>query len=419
MMTRKALIVLSLSLALASTSACSKRSQQLTSAQKQELSVHVSKEATKPGHPLNVKFGDYLTLIGYDLDADKFTPGKDVGVTWHFRVNKQLAEGTLLFTHLADANDVSRLNLDQAGTLRTIFPASQWQAGTYVRDPQVIRLPDDWNSDKATVYLGFWKDSAQASSEEQRLPVAGGPTDGHRRARVLTLPTGVAAAAPAAVEPPPELTAVRAEGAIKTDGKLDEKSWSKAKTSAVFVNTMNGDAAEPKGTVKPLYDDKNVYVAFDVADDFLKSTFTKNEDHLWEQDCVEIMVDPDGDGKNYIELQVSPANKRFDTSYESRRVPKPFGMMDYDSKLSSGVVTRGKLNDDDVDEGYTAEIAIPWAAFTVGETKVAPAKPGDSFRINFYVMDTRKEGNQRAVGWSAPRVGDFHVPARFGKLTFE
>ena len=131
------------------------------------------------------------------------------------------------------------------------------------------------------------------------------------------------------------------------------------------------------------------------------------------------MVDPDGDGMNYIELQVSPANKRFDTSYDSRRVPQPFGHMDYDSKLSSGVSLRGKLNDDDDDQGYTAEIAIPWAAFSVGESKVAPAKPGESFRINFYVMDTRKEGNQRAVGWSAPRVGDFHVPARFGKLTFE
>src|SRR5687768_2314506 len=147
MMKPKAWVVLSLCLGLASASACAKRSQQLTSEQKQELQLHISKQATKPGHPLNVKFGDYFTLIGYDLDAQSFTPGKNVAVTWHFKVNKQPEEGVQIFTHLADANDVSRLNLDHAGKLRTIFQPSQWQPGTYVRDPQLIRLPEDWNSE--------------------------------------------------------------------------------------------------------------------------------------------------------------------------------------------------------------------------------------------------------------------------------
>ncbi len=34
---------------------------------------------------------------------------------------------------------------------------------------------------------------------------------------------------------------------------------------------------------------------------------------------------------------------------------------------------------------------------------------GSTWRVNFYVMDSREEG-QRAAGWSAPRVGDFHTP---------
>ena len=79
---------------------------------------------------------------------------------------------------------------------------------------------------------------------------------------------------------------------------------------------------------------------------------------------------------------------------------------------------RGKLNDDEADQGYTAEIAIPWGALSVGDQKQAAPKPGETFRMNFYVMDARKEG-MRAVGWSPPRVGDFHVPDRFGKLVFE
>jgi hypothetical protein len=409
-MTRTALIFLTMSLA-ALGGACAKRSAQLTSEQKQAIKTQVSKEATKPAHKLDIKFGDSVTLIGYDTDSESFAPGRDTLVTWHFHVTKQLEEGTQVFSHLADASDASRKNLDGDSRLRGFFPPSQWQPGTYVRDPQVVSIPDDWNSERATVYVGFWKDNSQLSNEEQRLPVVG-PSDGHRRARAISVPV-----ATPKVELP-ELATKRAEGAIKLDGKLDEAAWSKATTSSNLVNTMNGEAAEPTTNVRTLWDDKQLYVAFDVSDDFLKSTFTKDDDHLWEQDCVEIMIDPDGDGKNYFELQVSPANKHFDTRYDSRRVPQPFGHVDYDSKLSSGVLARGKLNDDDGDQGYAVEIGIPWAAFSVGDAKQAAPKPGETFRVNFYVMDARKEGT-RAVGWSPPRVGDFHVPLRFGKLVFE
>jgi Carbohydrate family 9 binding domain-like len=410
-MKRQVTIALSLCLGLLLLSSCSRRSAPLTSEQKQELQAYVSKDASKPSHPLDIKFGDVITMIGYDVSTDTVLPGREVTVTWHFRVNKQPEKGTLIFTHVSDGKSDGRINLDQQGKLRGFFQPSQWQEGTYVRDTQSFTISEDWGADKVVVYLGFWREDASLDGPEQRLAVVG-PSDGRRRAKVLTLPVA---------EPKievPELAVVKAEKPPKLDGKLDEDAWSKAKKTASFVNTMNGESAAPEASVKALYDDKHLYIAFDVADDYLKSSFTNDEDHLWEQDTVEIMADPDGDGKDYIELQVSPANKHFDTHYESRRVPKPFGHVDYDSKMLSAVSLRGKLNDDDPDQGYTVEIAIPWAAFSAGASKTEPPKTGASFRFNFYVMDTQKEGS-RAVGWSAPRVGDFHVPARFGKLVFE
>lgn len=409
-MTRNALIFLTVCLAALS-AACAKRSAQLTSEQKQAIKTQVSKEATRPAHKLDIKFGDYVTLVGYDMDSQSFKPGHDTLVTWHFKVHKQIEEGTRLFVHLADGSDTNRKNLDKDSRLRGFFPPPQWQPGTYVRDPQVVGLPDDWSSERAIVYVGFWKENKQLSDEEQRLAVVG-PSDGHRRARAITVDVAVPK-----VELP-ELATKRAEGAIKLDGKLDEAAWSKATTSSNLVNTLNGEAAEPNVNVRTLWDDKQLYVAFEVTDDYLKSTFTKDDDHLWEQDCIEIMIDPDGDGKNYFELQVSPANKRFDTRYDSRRVPQPFGHVDYDSKLTSGVVLRGKLNDEDDDQGYTVELGIPWDAFSVADAKQAAPKTGETFRANFYVMDARKEG-MRAVGWSPTRVRDFHVPGNFGKLVFE
>jgi hypothetical protein len=82
------------------------------------------------------------------------------------------------------------------------------------------------------------------------------------------------------------------------------------------------------------------------------------------------------------------------------------------------VDVRGEVDDDDEDKGYSVEVAIPFSAFGEDEAKVKPSN-GDTWRMNFYVMDARpEEGSQRSAGWSPTRVPDFHVPARFGKVRF-
>jgi hypothetical protein len=408
-MTRVGIFVIGLGLSFG-LAACSKKGS-LSEAQKEQVKKYVSQTAATPQHPLEIRFDDKLSLIGYDLAPEgELTPGQSATVTWYYKVDKAPPAGYRQFTHLADARNRSRVNLDHNGPLREFYEPSFWQPGSYVKDEQTITIPANWNSPKAIVYLGFWKG-------DQRLSVKG-PQDKEKRARALEL--AVAVAAPEV----PELRAVEAtwsnpkEPAIKLDGKLDEPVWAAAKPTALFVNTLKGDAAEFPVTAKAVWDAANLYVAFDVTDDYLKSTFTSNDDHLWEQDCVELMIDPDGDEKNYFELQVSPAGKSFDTRYDSRRVPQPFGHVDFNSGIKSGVVVRGKLNDDEADQGYTAEIAIPFSAFALGEPKHEPPKAGDTWRMNLYVMDARQKG-MRAAGWSAPLVGDFHVPSRFGKLTFE
>jgi len=405
-MTRVASTVLGLCLALSLGAAgCSKKAS-LSPEQQTQVQKYVSKTPTEPQHPLDIKFDDKVTLIGYDLSSEELSPGHPVTVTWHYKVEHAPASGYKQFTHLADARGRSRINLDHNGPLRGFYEPSLWEPGTYLRDEQVISVPNNWNSPKAVVYVGFWKD-------DMRLAVKG-PQDKENRARALELTVK------GAEQPLPELHAVEvpASAPLKLDGKLDEAVWAEAKPTTMFVNTMTGDAAEFKVHAKSAWDAQNLYVAFDVSDDYLKSTFTKDDEHLWEQDCVELMIDPDGDEKNYFELQVSPAGKVFDTRYDSRRVPQPFGHTDFNSGLKNGVEVRGKLNDDDADEGYTVEAAIPWSAFTLGDPKHEPPKAGDSWRMNLYVMDAREKG-MRAAGWSPPLVGDFHVPSRFGKLVFE
>src|SRR5690606_22518817 len=154
--------------------------------------------------------------------------------------------------------------------------------------------------------------------------------------------------------------------------------------------------------------------------DFVQNTIATRDGHLWEQDAVEIMVDPGGDGRNYFEMQVSPTGQVFDTRYDTRRQPQPFGDVAWNSRLSAEVQVRGTANDEEADQGYVAEIAIPWRAFRAGTPPAAKPDAGETWNMNLYVMDTRPAGQgQRSAGWSPTHEGDFHGPARFGRVTFQ
>ena len=402
-------------LALTVVGGCVEKSKDLTRSEREQISRFVSEEATTPEHPLDIGFEDKITLTGYDLSAESWTPGRPMTITWHWKVDRALEDGWRLFTHVSDGHEGARINEDGSGVVRELYQPGRWKAGEYIRDQQEITLPADWNATTAIAYVGLWHG-------DHRLRITRGPNDGDNRARAATIPVGASAANGAAETPTPArefpTLAVGRADAVTIDGRLDEAAWQRAAATGAFVNTMTGTPADFRVVAKALWDDENLYVAFEVEDTYLASEYRNQDDHLWEKDAVEIMVDPDGDGRNYFEMQVSPRNVSFDTRYDSRRQPQPIGHADWQSNLRSAVTLRGEVDDDDEDEGYTVEIAIPWTAFAAGEPPARAPRAGEEWRANFYVMDTQESG-QRANGWSPPKVGDFHVPDRFGALRFE
>ncbi len=214
----------------------------------------------------------------------------------------------------------------------------------------------------------------------------------------------------------PELHVHRAPSAVVIDGELTE--WSEAVRTETFVNTMDGAHESFAPSARMMWGERALYLAFEVADRFLVSAGQQRDEHLWEQDCVELMLDPDGDERRYLELQVSPRNVVFDTWFDTYRAPQPFGHVTWTSGLESAVRVHGVVGDDEGDDGYDVELAIPWTAFTVAGRDGSPPAEGETFRIQLYVLDTREDG-QWGVGWSAPLVGDFHVPSRFGRVVFD
>lgn len=396
---------------------CVERQPDLSPADRERLREFVSNQAPNPGHPLEVQLANGVRLLGYDVEPEEATPGQPVTITWYWHAAEDLDSGWQMFTHVADANGENRLNQDGVGMVRRLYQPDRWEAGQYIRDVQAITLPDDWNSDRAVFYLGLWKG-------DHRLAIRSGPHDGENRVRALSLPVRRAPSArteeAAPVQPPPTVRATHVARPPTIDGDLDEEAWRGAGRTEDFVNTLNGSAAELRAHARVTWDADKLYVAFDVRDDFVRNSHTDRDAPLGEQDAVEIMVDPDGDGRNYFDMQVSPAGVVFDTRYDSYRQPGPVGHVDYDSGLQAAVRVQGTANDDGQDEGYTAEIAIPWQAFNVGEPAASAPQAGATWRMNFYVRDARpSEAGQRSAGWSPTHRGHFHVPARFGQVVFE
>lgn len=236
-------------------------------------------------------------------------------------------------------------------------------------------------------------------------------------ARCALLLAAGSIAACAKTEAVPRLAVVQTSRPPSLDGLLSDPVWQLASTTGAWVETREGGPPAVDASAKLLWDSLHLYVGVEVSDTLLRATDTEHDDQLWKQDCVELMLDPDGRDGSYFEIEVSPRGVVFDTRYDSRRVPKPFGHMGWDSQARVTVKRRGNLDDLEADAGYTVEMAIPWHAFSLNGRTVAPV-PGTEWRANLYVMDLT-DHTQRAAAWSPVGVGDFHVPERFGILAFE
>ena len=232
----------------------------------------------------------------------------------------------------------------------------------------------------------------------------------------------------------PSLMAVKlaSNDKITIDGKASEPEGGGAVGTGPFVDVgtgkPNNGGSPVNGSAKMLWDDKNLYVFYDVKDPDAYLGFTDakaqptdytaaGQPKLWTKDTVEMMVDPDpsGDNKDYYELQIGPQNKVFKSQFDTLQQPSggangPFGHEDWDPKLKSAVsVTKGP---DGKVTGYTVEAAIPWAGYAKAANH--PPRTGDVWRVNFYAMK-----NNGGVAWS-PILGqgNFHNAQRFGRVTW-
>lgn len=212
----------------------------------------------------------------------------------------------------------------------------------------------------------------------------------------------------------PLYRAGRTLDAITVDGKPDELTWAVRAGVGPFEDVRGSKTPSPTRSVVA-WDDKNLYVLFAASDKDPWGTMKNRDDKIWSEEVVEVFLDPDGDGKNYAELEVSPHNTVVDLL-----IPAPHSISDEDRRgwNIEGLQTAVNLQPG---EGWTVEIAIPWAA--LGRTGVTgPPKLGDRWRVGLYRIE-RPEGpkapdtNHQYLAWSRTKQ-HFHEPERFGVIEF-
>ena len=259
--------------------------------------------------------------------------------------------------------------------------------------------------------------------------------------------------------PPAQYLVQRALEPVVVDGTLDEFSWERAHQINRFERILNDyDEVLFPTRAKMLWDSSYFYFAFVCQDADMWAIYDQEDDPMWSEEVVEVFIDPDGDGKRYLELEVNPLNAVVDLLIYAVE-PEWHSSKDWDiAGLKTAVRAHGTVNDSlALDRGWTAEIAIPWAAMADSITGGDRPTAGDVWRLNLYRIE-RKGGRTlqgrirdlqaqmaqldsldaqipalkatlSALGehyreqteytaWSETYQRGFHHPARFGAVQF-
>jgi hypothetical protein len=136
------------------------------------------------------------------------------------------------------------------------------------------------------------------------------------------------------------------------------------------------------------------------------ATFTERDAPLYQEEVVEVFLDPEGDGMSYFEIEVNPKNAVLDGCMRLIRsgFKKDFRWQ------CEGLLTLVSV----FDGGWAAEMEIPFLS-------VADHIPGrgETWRVNFTRID-RPDGEPRELSaWAPTGYDQFHMPGKFGEIVFE
>jgi hypothetical protein len=173
-----------------------------------------------------------------------------------------------------------------------------------------------------------------------------------------------------------------------------------------------------------LWNPQGLAIRFDVCDQQPWHTMTRRDDPIWNEEVVEIFLDPTGTGRDYLELEISPINVVTDLRIRSAS-PALDGDLAWNWQGLESTVVPGSC--EGMNPGSWVALAwLPWAgldAVSAGVSARVPPGPGDRWRFNVFRIKrpggpTAPEDGAVYAAWSAPDGPTFHVPGSFRDFVF-
>ncbi|MDO6739172.1 carbohydrate-binding family 9-like protein [Wenyingzhuangia sp. 2_MG-2023] len=218
----------------------------------------------------------------------------------------------------------------------------------------------------------------------------------------------------------------KANSELVIDGKLDDTAWEKAEARTFdYYYLTDKEEEKQKTTFRMLWDEKYLYVHYDLNDKFINAAETKRDGAPYLDDCAELFLIPAPNGENiHYCFEINP-NKAINDLvfvndfYQGQNVA--IRAFNPDFKLE--VAINGTLNNNsDIDKGWSLEMAIPHETFNAVSNEF-PIKKGSqwAFLALKQIRDDENIG-RRVMSTLFPvenvKEKDVHQPSMFGLLEF-
>lgn len=245
-----------------------------------------------------------------------------------------------------------------------------------------------------------------------------------------------------ASELPPTYVCGRADSPPIIDGRGDEPLWKNAHELSP-LRDIEGAQIPHACRIKMAWDDDFLYILADMDEQHLWATRHDHDSVIYQDPDFEVFIDPDGDGLNYIELEINALNTTWDLFIpRPYRFNSPYILHDWEMPgLKHAVHLRGTLNNaSDTDSGWSVELAIPWSSITGHANqprKGTAPEVGSSMRFNFsrvnwqvkpdaaspcgYTKLTDKSGTPLPESnhvWAPTGTINIHLPEYWGRVEF-
>jgi len=357
---------------------------------------------------------DKVIYLGNKVDRTRVAPGQAVTITHYWKVLGPVGPSWTVFTLVrGPAGTADFMNLIKTD-MQIAHGPEVWEAGEIIEDVQTFTVRPDWRSQSATVLVGLVEVGKHGTLD--RMATSAKFKERAIVARVLEIDLSRAPAPKGFAHVP------RAGGAITIDGSGNDLGWAGAAQTELTTAEGSGEPVG-KALAKLTWDDQFLYVFVTVTDNDITTIYKQQDDPLWKGDCVELFIDADGNKRGYVELQVNPNNVTFDSWFAATRSAP--GDEAWDSGMVTGVKLRGTAEPGgDSDQGWDAEIAIPWAAVKGKDEAMAvriPPQVGDRWRLNVVRVDRKTSGKPTdvtAASWNRITTADFHALDRMLTVVF-